>query len=266
MSSKSDKEYNRAMAEFGLVDEEEQDKSKDLFRDEGLGALVFKAVEKLHEAWQTEVNAPDILPYKDKLIDDLTSKLLEQQNNLDLLMDTIGNDDDDDDGVSKSDKHFALTLYQMDCERIRYGLARYLRSRLLKIQNNLNFILNSTSSGSVNSSGSSVSMSYIDRLSSNEKQFAKTLNELNNKFMSTQLKNRLLEDTKHFYKTDDIILNSKPNLNLFVYYQSIEDNVEVLVNRNGRDRLQSAPKGEIGIACYGQILAQHVLEGKVRLL
>ena len=55
--------------EFDLGDKQELDHN-----DVGLGAFVTKKVEELHEVWQTEVNAPEILTYKKELVELIQKK------------------------------------------------------------------------------------------------------------------------------------------------------------------------------------------------
>ena len=42
--------------------------------------------------------------------------------------------------------NLSITVYKMDIERIRYSLARYLRTRILKIERNLYHIVNNEES------------------------------------------------------------------------------------------------------------------------
>ena len=41
---------------------------------------------------------------------------------------------------ARSEEYFTINIYQMEIERVRYSLARYLRTRLLKIERGLEFI------------------------------------------------------------------------------------------------------------------------------
>jgi hypothetical protein len=42
------------------------------------------------------------------------------------------------------DIYWVATLYQMDIERVRYSLARYLRTRVLKIEKYLEYVISNT--------------------------------------------------------------------------------------------------------------------------
>lgn len=46
--------------------------------DGGGGAVVNDSIEKLSNAWRTEVNAPEILPFKHELVDEMQQLLKNQ--------------------------------------------------------------------------------------------------------------------------------------------------------------------------------------------
>jgi hypothetical protein len=87
----------------------------------------------------------------------------------------------------------------MDIERVRYSLARYLRTRILKIERNLEYILSS--------------IDVMDRLSMNEKIFATKLNNLNNSYFEDNVSNRFQQsDAKEYYESSDNRLrNAQPS-------------------------------------------------------
>ena len=230
------------LKDFGLRNDDEQEEEVYL-RDEGLGAFVRIRNEELIEAWQTEVNCPEILPFRNKLIDTMLGALKKQTEMVEELMETT---DENDEGHSHL--YFSLTLYQMEIERVRYSIARYLRARTLKIEKHLDSIMQD--------------LALKDRLSETERAFAIKLYEINIKYMNDQIKNRLNESAQTFYTTDDIVSNSTPDLQQFVYYKAKED--LDLMDRNGRPYPVEA--GTIGIASYGEQLAHHVMENKIRLV
>lgn len=91
---------------------------------------------------------------------------------------------------AREQEHFVLSLYQMDIERVRYSLARYLRSRVLKIEKNLEYILSN--------------IDVMDRLSMNEKVFATKLNNINNTYFEETVSNRFQHaDAKEYYDVSD---------------------------------------------------------------
>jgi hypothetical protein len=87
----------------------------------------------------------------------------------------------------------------MDIERVRYSLARYLRTRILKIERNLEYILSS--------------IDVMDRLSMNEKIFATKLNNLNNSYFEDNVSNRFQQsDAKEYYESSENRLrNAQPS-------------------------------------------------------
>ena len=103
---------------------------------------------------------------------------------------------------AKAQEHFTVTIYQMEIERIRYSLSRYMRSRLIKIQKNLEHILSHTE--------------ILQRLSNEEQDFALRLNQLNNSFFAENVSSRF-EDSglrKYYDDNEDRKLNAAPKLNV----------------------------------------------------
>lgn len=86
----------------------------------------------------------------------------------------------------------------MDIERVRYSLARYFRTRLLKIERSLEYILSN--------------IDIMDRLSMQEKEFATKLNNLNNSYFEDNVSNRFQHnDARDYYETsENRLLNAKP--------------------------------------------------------
>lgn len=78
--------------------------------------------------------------------------------------------------VRTPDEIFTAALYQMDIDRVRYSLARYLRARILKIEKAVDYIMSK--------------MDMLDRLSSHEKTFVTKLYNLNNSYMEEAYFNR----------------------------------------------------------------------------
>ena len=48
-------------------------------QEEGGGAVINDSVEKLYTAWRTEVNAPEILPFKQELVEEMQQVLKNQE-------------------------------------------------------------------------------------------------------------------------------------------------------------------------------------------
>ena len=83
-----------------------------------------------------------------------------------------------DDRVRTPDEIFTAGLYQMDIDRVRYSLSRYLRARALKIEKSVDYIMSK--------------MDVLDRLSSAEKTFVTKLFNLNNSYMEEAYFNRYM--------------------------------------------------------------------------
>jgi hypothetical protein len=100
---------------------------------------------------------------------------------------------------AREQEHFVVSVYQMDIERVRYSLARYLRTRILKIERNLEYILSN--------------IDVMDRLSMNEKVFATKLNNINNTYFEENVSNRFQhQDAKEYYDvSDNRLRNAQPS-------------------------------------------------------
>ena len=233
---------NELLNEFGLGDEVQDTESK---RDEGLGAYVTIDVEKLLDTWRTEVSAPDILPYQGELVERIQSVLDKQTANIENLLEGEGQD--------LQDLYFTITLYQMDIERVRYSLARYLRTRLLKIEKCLDSITSS--------------ITLRDRLSFKEKKFADMLSSINTTYFEEQLKKRLVDKAQDFYTTDDLVHHATPDMNKYVYFKPVVDIKLVETSEDGSIiQEKQIAAGTAAIAAYGGSIKDFVLQGKVVLL
>jgi len=159
----------------------------DTASSQNTGYVLNDSLVALNKAWSTETNAMEILPYKEEIVQELQEQLEAQQENIDQKI---------EDGVEE--EYFVVTLYQMDIERVRYSLARYLRTRLLKIERSLEYILSN--------------IDIMDRLSMQEKEFATKLNNLNTSYFEDNVTNRFqLSDAKdHYGDSDNRLQHAKP--------------------------------------------------------
>ena len=130
---------------------------------------------RLMHAWRTEVNAPELLDYdanKADLVDSIKQSLKEQVEALAGMFSEASEEE-------REQTHFTKTLYEMEIERGRYALARYLRARILKIEDSLEYII--------------AKPDMLNRLSDAENRFATRLHKLNNNHFEDQLRNKLPE-------------------------------------------------------------------------
>lgn len=146
--------------------------------------------------WITEVHAPEILPYESSLVEELKSQLFTQQSGVNTMLDLAGES-------GSANENFTSTLYQMDIERIRYSIARYLRTRLLKIENTVDFIIQNHDL-------------FQTRLSENEQAFALSLYNLTNRHIEDTIFNSHFENNPDFRERiesmDDKLKHSIPSL------------------------------------------------------
>lgn len=102
-------------------------------------------------------------------------------------------------------EYFVVSLYQMDIERVRYSLARYFRTRLLKIERNLEYILSN--------------IDVMDRLSMSEKEFATKIQRLNDRHFEENVSNRFEHvDAREYYEsTENRLRNAQPPEKVIVF-------------------------------------------------
>lgn len=206
-----------------------------------LNGQTSEIVKRLLNAWRTEVNAPEILIYDEDLVDKIKTYLKDQQQAIDELFLEL------DDPDEQEKRHFTSTLYLMEYERIKYSLTRYLRARILKIEDSLDYIL--------------ANPDMRDRLSYAEKQFATSLNSLNNAHFEDHINSRLPETSQYHKAADDRVKHARPQMSEFVFVLAIVD-VDLVINDTNGDTL---PMGEVWVARYSRV-HREVLNGNVILL
>ena len=81
-------------------------------------------IDKLKVALRNEKACPEILAFEEEVVDDIHELVKAQQGHVDEFRE--GNDE--------TETAFAVSLYQMEIDRIQYLLASYLRTRLAKVQ------------------------------------------------------------------------------------------------------------------------------------
>lgn len=92
---------------------------------------------------------------------------------------------------------FRSTLYLMDIERVRFALSRYLRSRVRKIEDQLDYI--------------SSNPDVAGRLSVQEVGLVQKLLELNSKYIDSVIVSRLRDARDvNLMESDDLYLHSVP--------------------------------------------------------
>mmetsp|Transcript_16643 Transcript_16643/g.28168 ORF Transcript_16643/g.28168 Transcript_16643/m.28168 type:complete len:226 (-) Transcript_16643:529-1206(-) len=206
----------------------------------GGGYALNDGLIALNTAWCTETNAPDILPFRTEIVEDIKAQLKDQQATI---------DDKVEEGIEQ--EYFIISLYQMDIERVRYSLARYLRTRLLKIERNLEYILSN--------------IDIMDRLSTEEKTFASKLNNQNNGYFEDNVTNRLVQEkARTIYDTaENRLRNAQPVAKQFVFCRAhTMDLTDLMVSS---DQVSSLAQGDIGILHYN-VIKDFVADGQAELL
>ena len=208
-------------------DEEEDD---ELFGD---GHLVLRNedVILLRQAFMNEKVAPEILPFKERLVRDLKDQIENQQAVI-------------DETPADADEAFASELYQMEIDRIKYLLASYLRTRIFKLQKNVLYILGNEEQHS--------------RLSLREFEFAKkylnliqghlnerVLGELPDEYASLTSKYEGGEDNP----AADTSMIPSPDLDAFVFCQVHRDVGTIVVDDDGNVQAQ-LNKGDLFASRY----------------
>lgn len=149
-------------------------------------------VLELKVALLNEKLCPEILQYKDELVDDIKKQLELQQ---DLIIQGGG------------PNNFSIAIYQMEIDRIRFMLTSYLRVRLLKLEKYVFYIM--------------ATADFHNRLSPGEFEYAKQhLNNIGSHFNDLVL-NHLPDKFKGLDETKTQL--AKPPLNEFVFCRVKKD-------------------------------------------
>ena len=202
-----------ALAEFGLNDEEIAG-IQPLAGSTSNAPAKNAKIGELVNAWRTEVGCPEILPYKEELVNTFRRTLQKQERELDKKLDEL--DEGGDDRLQEMAEH---DIYMMDMERVKYSLARYLRARILKIEKMSHYIHNSEE--------------HQDRLSDNEREFLHEISRINNNYIEDQIEKKVRGDkgsgTKKYLKSiqDDLIANAEPDLDTFVFALP-DDDIDII--------------------------------------
>lgn len=209
--------------------------------DEVLGVadnLENEDVSLLMQAWRTEVSCPEILPYNE-VVDRLVDALKEQKNSIETDLQQITSDEAD-----------MVYTYDMDVQRIQYCVAKYLRTRLIKINQQALHIM-----------ATPLQLSY---LSPQERQYLEEFASLNASFMHEILFSKLDSQTlvQKLENAKDALKDAKPSLHEFVFVMAVDDLGDVDVGGSERHPMEA---GHIAIMSY-TAAQPYVTEGKMILL
>ncbi len=162
-------------------------------------------VSALHRALVTEANCPEILRYEEEIVETLkmtmTATTRITRDRLRKLQRQNSAGERDEELITFN---FRNHFYDMDVERIKYAIARYLRIRLQKIEQSLEYIIND--------------LQVYDRLSEHEKRFATRLQTINDEHLEESFLRKLVsEETQTFVRSnEDLRQHSRPDLNVSI--------------------------------------------------
>ena len=208
-----------------------------------------ESMQALIHAWRTEANSPEILEYQEDLVHNFLDLLKRQEAEYEKVLDEL--DDDDSDIGDKASRTAILDIYAMETERVKYSLARYLRTRILKIENSVHYLISS--------------IEHQDRLSSEEREFLYRISKMNNNYLDDQISRHVTSakpDYKKYLKPmkDDLVLNAEPDHGTYVFAMS-ENDTDVRVGDN-RVPMSAA---EVNVVDFKSV-RQAVLRGEVYLM
>jgi len=212
--------------------------------------MITNRVHALMRAIRAEIFSPEILWYQESLVNDLKTVVKTSQSVIDGLKDRAPNVMDD----NHMSHHMEHTLYEMEIERVRYLIARYLRTRIIKIESSLHYI--------------DSNIDTKDRLSSEEKKFVSNIKKLYDGHMEeivfSRIKDNVAEDVFYKPKADsgersiyrDNVKNDQPNLNEFVVCRTIDDDLDINLQFNNESK--QLVKNSIHVIEYSDI-QKHIL-------
>ncbi|CAM9278851.1 unnamed protein product [Ectocarpus sp. 12 AP-2014] len=156
-------------------------------------------VAKLRTLWRNEVSAPELLKVDEHLVSDLIQQVENQQEIV-------------DDARASPEEAFSASLYQMELDRLRYSLSKYLRTRLRKVERDALHVLSTVDGemqGRLSDREREHAKGYVDML---EDHFTRTcLSQMPSNFRS--LTNTSQEEN----------MVQEPNLDTFVVCRARDD-------------------------------------------
>uniref|UniRef100_A0A7S1TZD8 DNA replication complex GINS protein SLD5 n=1 Tax=Phaeomonas parva TaxID=124430 RepID=A0A7S1TZD8_9STRA len=93
--------------------------------EEAAGAFRNEQVSQIMQAYLDENAAPELLPFRGELVAELREQLAGQEEQIAEITEGEGR---------TVEEVFTASLYQMDIDRVKYALAKYLRVRILKLE------------------------------------------------------------------------------------------------------------------------------------
>lgn len=206
---------------------------------EGAGAAFTDDVSRMKVALLNEKGSPELLPYEEDLLEDLTKQIKAQRARM----------------KSQRDVVFA-GLCEMEIDRVKYLMASYLRTRLRKLEKYAFHVLSNRS--------------LHDRMSPAEFEFVKGYTDAKAQHLQRALLQHLPKNyqslTEKYRQTGDaardIDMIRKPKLDGVVFCRVVDDVGEYTVHDS--DATADMTMGSSWIARYSSVQAL-VLDGRVQL-
>jgi GINS complex subunit 4 len=202
---------------------------------------VNEDIPLLQKAMLNERSAPEILPYEEQLVVDMHEAIENQQGHIDEARDK-GDD---------IDEEFAISLYQMEIDRVKYLLVSYLRSRLAKIEKHVLHIMGSQELSS--------------RLSEREKLYARRYMDMMESHFNDSVLNSFPAKFRalHEKKADNNMID-EPDLDSFVFCKVTTDLGELQMDERG-DQRTVLEEGDVHILRYRPV-RELVADGSIELI
>eukprot|EP00752_Nemacystus_decipiens_P009707 g8669.t1 len=200
-------------------------------------------VAKLRSAWRNEVSAPELLTLDEHLVSDLLQQVENQQEIV-------------DDARGSPEAAFSASLYQMELDRLRYSLSKYLRTRLRKVERDALHVL-ATADGEMQG-----------RLSDREREHAKGYVDMLEDHFTRICLSQMPSNFRSLTNTSqEENMVQEPNLDTFVVCRATDDIGMVQIGEAaGRDdSSMNLLQGDMFIVRYRPI-RNLVLEGRVELI
>lgn len=180
-------------------------------------------ISALRDSWIAESTSPEILEFKEEVFHDVSALVSHQEQLIEDLSDN-------------PDEAFSITLYQMEVDRVKFSLARYLRARLRKIEDHALHILGKPE--------------LMSRLSEAEVKFAESYVDL----LGEHFRACVLADLpKSFQDFPDNLSAAahRPNLDTYVFCRITEELGDVQLDDSaGESARTPLHKGDLQVLRY----------------
>lgn len=193
-------------------------------------------IDSLFRAWVNEKGAPELLDYANDAVSQLLDKVVEQEGAVHEM------------GQDNLTKHFLRHIFQTEIVRIKYLIKAYLRTRQIKIEQHVAYILNEKNN-------------QIPKLSAAELRYAQGYKEISDTLKQTSFLNQLPDRVANppQGKDESVVAPNDRNY-VFCYVEQdlghlqIDETVTISLSR-----------GNIYVLRY-DLIATYLADSSVRLL